>query len=65
MNRMIYVVMLALLCACSSQTETEKHQVARNKVVEVKDKIKERGGIAVTSSSVQESPSAPGSCGPR
>ena len=41
MNRMIYVVMLALLCACSSQTETEKHQVARNKVVEVKDKIKE------------------------
>ena len=28
----------------------------------VKDKIKERGGIAVTSSSVQESPSAPRSC---
>ena len=30
----------------------------------VKDKIKERGGVAVTSSSVQECPSAPGSCRP-
>lgn len=30
----------------------------------VKDKIKERGGIAVTSSSVQESPSAPGAVDP-
>lgn len=41
MKRTIYVVMLVLLCACASLTETEKRQGSRDKVIRVKDKVKE------------------------
>lgn len=41
MKKTIGVLMLALLCACTSQNESEKHQGTRDKVVRVKDKIKE------------------------
>lgn len=41
MKKTIGMMMLAFLCACSSQTETEKHHRSRSKVVKVKDQVKE------------------------
>ena len=41
MKKTIGMMMLAFLCACSSQTETEKHHRSRSKVVKVKDRVKE------------------------
>ena len=41
MKKGIYLLMLILLSACTSQTEGDKHQSSRNKVVDVKSEIKE------------------------
>ena len=53
MKKGIYLLMLILLSACASQTEGDKHQSSRNKVVDVKSEIKEidTGDVLIGNSS--------------
>lgn len=41
MNRVMYVLLMAICWSCTQPSETEKHQNKRDQVVQVKDKIKE------------------------
>ena len=41
MNKLLYLLLIAVCWSCSQDSETEKHQSKRDQVVDVRDKMKE------------------------